>query len=164
VLDGGPCSVGVESTIIGFADEECLLYRPGGIPLEDIVNVVGPVRAARATEPTAPSAPGMLASHYAPRTPLELGNLEELVARHAGRRIGVLAFERARDAHACRVLSARGDLSEAARTLFAALAELDASGAEVLCAERVPDVGLGLAINDRLSRAAEPGAAGDPQA
>ena len=76
-----------------------------------------------------------------------------LLERHAGRRVGVLAFETSRPAHACRVLSPTGDLGEAARGLFAALRELDASGAEVLLAEPVPERGLGVAINDRLERA-----------
>lgn len=154
VLDGGACTVGVESTIVGFEGERCLLYRPGGLALEQLAEVVGAVEEAHQPAPAAPQAPGMLASHYAPRTPLLLGALDDLIAEHEGDRIGVLAFEEPREAHACRVLSARGDLAEAARTLFAALRELDASGAELLLAEPVPERGLGRAINDRLRRAA----------
>ena len=163
VLDGGPCTVGVESTIVGFDGERCLLYRPGGTPLEELVALVGPIGPVgdeRRTTQTAPSAPGMLPSHYAPRTPLHLGDLDELLEQHTGRRVGVLAFDRPRAGHACRVLSSTGDLPEAARRLFAALRELDASGAELLLAEPVPERGLGRAINDRLrraSRALEPG-------
>ncbi len=154
VLDGGPCTVGVESTIVGFEGERCLLYRPGGVPLEKLEELVGPLEDARQEAPTSPVTPGMLPSHYAPRTPLELGNLDELLERHAGQRCGVLSFEREREAHCCRVLSLPGDLSEAAQRLFAALRELDGSGAEVLLAEPVPERGLGRAINDRLRRAA----------
>lgn len=154
VLDGGACTVGVESTIVGFDGERCLLYRPGGVPTEELEALVGPLVDARSQAPTSPITPGMLPSHYAPRTPLELGDLDELLARHAGRRLGVLAFERERSALACRVLSAGGSLSEAAQRLFAALRELDASGAELLLAEPVPERGLGRAINDRLRRAA----------
>ena len=154
VLDGGSCAVGVESTIVGFEGERCLLYRPGGVPLEDLEDLVGPLVDARQSAPTSPVTPGMLPSHYAPRTPLELGDLDELLERHAGRRLGILSFEREREAHACRVLSPRGDLSEAAQRLFAALRELDAGDADLLLAEPVPDRGLGRAINDRLRRAA----------
>ncbi len=156
VLDGGPCEVGLESTIVGFQGERCLLYRPGGLPLEELERVVGPVPTAARTPETAPSAPGMLTSHYAPARTLLLGELDELVAEHAGSRLGVLAFREERAAHACRVLSPSGDLGEAARRLFAALRELDASGAELLVAEPVPESGLGRAINDRLRRAARP--------
>jgi len=152
ILDGGPCAVGVESTILGWEERRLVLYRPGGAPLEAIERIVGRVGAAQ--KRVLPAAPGMLAAHYAPRTPLELGELDPRLAQVAGRRVAVLAFERARPAHACRVLSARGDLAEAARTLFSSLRELDASGADLILAETVPDVGLGRAINDRLRRAA----------
>lgn len=152
ILDGGPCSVGVESTIVGWEDGRAVLYRPGGTPLEAIESIVGRVDPAQ--KRVLPAAPGMLAAHYAPRTPLELGDLDTRLAQLAGRPVAVLAFERARAAHACRVLSTRGDLAEAARSLFSSLRELDASGAELILAEAVPDTGLGRAINDRLRRAA----------
>jgi L-threonylcarbamoyladenylate synthase len=152
VLDGGPCRVGVESTIVGREDGRWVLYRPGGVPLEAIEQVVG--RVDPAARRVVPASPGMLEAHYAPRTPLLLGDLDELLRAHADRRVAVLAFERPRTAHACRVLSPAGDLAEAAHALFAALRELDASEAELLLAERVPEDGLGRAINDRLRRAA----------
>lgn len=156
VLDGGPCRVGVESTIVGWQDGRPVLHRPGGVPLEAFEEHVGPLEAAAPIEADAPRpvAPGSLSSHYAPRTPLTLGSLDELLARHAGRRVGVLAFQREREATTCRVLSPTGDLFEAARGLFAALRELDRAGCERLLAEPVPEEGLGRAINDRLRRAA----------
>ncbi|MCY3001567.1 MAG: L-threonylcarbamoyladenylate synthase [Planctomycetota bacterium] len=152
ILDGGACSVGVESTILGWEAGACVLYRPGGAPLEAIEELVG--RVSPAQRRILPAAPGMLAAHYAPRTPLELGDLNALLAQHAHERVAVLAFERARPAFASRVLSRSGDLAEAARNLFAALRELDASGAERILAEPAPEQGLGRAINDRLRRAA----------
>ncbi|MBM3988165.1 MAG: threonylcarbamoyl-AMP synthase [Planctomycetes bacterium] len=155
ILDGGTCAVGVESTILGWEERRLVLYRPGGTPLEAIERIFGHVGAAQRR--VLPAAPGMLAAHYAPRTPLELRELGELDARLAGlagRRVAVLAFDRARPAHACRVLSARGDPAEAAHRLFSSLRELDASGADLILAEPVPEVGLGRAINDRLRRAA----------
>lgn len=152
VLDGGPCSIGVESTIVGWEEGRSVLLRPGGIPLEAIEDVVGPLAAARVRP--RPASPGSLEAHYAPRTPLVLGVLDELIELHSDKRVGVLAFRAPRVAAACRVLAPDGDLSTAARRLFAALRELDASGAELLLAEPVPETGLGRAINDRLRRAA----------
>lgn len=152
VLDGGPCEVGVESTIVGWEDGRCVLYRPGGVPLEALAPIVGPLQ--RATPRATPTAPGMLLAHYAPRTPLLFEPPDERLARSGAARIAVLAFSRARPAYACRVLSSSGDLREAARNLFAALRELDRAGAELIVAEPAPDEGLGLAINDRLRRAA----------
>lgn len=152
ILDGGPCDVGVESTIIGWEGDRWVLYRPGGIALEAIETVIGSV--AHAVKQVLPAAPGMLESHYAPRTPVHVGEIGELLPRFAGRRIGIIAFRDAHPAHRCIVLSEHGDLSEAARKLFAALRELDASDCEVILAERFPEEGLGRAINDRLRRAA----------
>lgn len=152
ILDGGPCSIGVESTIVGWEAGRAVLYRPGGTPVEALERVIGRVDPVQ--RHVLPVAPGMLAAHYAPRAPLELGDIDTRLSQLAGERVGVLAFERPRAAFACRVLSERGDLAEAARRLFAHLRELDASGVERILAEPVPDRGLGRAINDRLRRAA----------
>lgn len=152
ILDGGPCEVGVESTIIGWEGDRWVLYRPGGIALEAIEAVIGSV--VHAVKQVLPAAPGMLESHYAPRTPVHVGDIEELIPRFAGKRIGIISFREAHAAQWCMVLSERGDLSEAARTLFAALRELDSSDCEAILAERFPEEGLGRAINDRLRRAA----------
>lgn len=152
ILDGGPCEVGVESTIIGWEVDRWVLYRPGGIALEAIEAVIGSV--AQAVKQVLLAAPGMLDSHYAPRTPVHVGDIEALLPRFAGKRIGIISFREAHAAHRCVVLSERGDLSEAARILFTALRDLDSSDCEVILAERFPEEGLGRAINDRLRRAA----------
>ncbi|MEM1059284.1 MAG: L-threonylcarbamoyladenylate synthase [Verrucomicrobiota bacterium] len=154
ILDGGPCEVGVESTIIGFGPDGPRLLRAGGVPLEEIEAVAGPV--APAPGPTArPEAPGMLASHYAPRTPLRLEN-DGAPAEH-GPDIGWLLFGPTGSFtpdHALN-LSPAGDLREAAARLFQALRELDEDPAvRLICARPVPERGLGRAINDRLRRAA----------
>lgn len=152
ILDGGPCAIGVESTIIGWENGQCVLYRAGGIPVEAIEAVIGRVGGAQGR--VLPVAPGMIESHYAPRKPLFVGDVPALLKEHAGRRCAVIAFSTHYDAWRCGTLSASGDISEAARALFATIRTFDASDAEVILAEVFPNEGLGRAINDRLRRAA----------
>jgi L-threonylcarbamoyladenylate synthase len=142
VLDGGRCPVGLESTIVGF-DPVPTLLRPGGLPAEALEAALGGALAT--VLPQTPNAPGQLASHYAPAAPLRLDATE---ARPGERLIGFgpVAGEV--------TLSASGDLVEAAANLFHALRALD--GAAPLAVAPIPDHGLGLAINDRLRRAAAP--------
>lgn len=163
ILDGGPCRVGVESTVLWLAGEgPPRLLRPGGVPLEEIEALAGEVLLGpppEEAETTAdhPLAPGMLARHYAPRTPLTL--VQEGQAAHlAGEAAGLLAWRRCDSPERWKnveILSATGDLRESAANLFAALRRLDAAGCASLVAERVPDKGLGRAINDRLHRASQ---------
>jgi L-threonylcarbamoyladenylate synthase len=160
VLDGGPCPVGVESTIVSFASGSPALLRHGGLPLEEIEALLGPLAAATAQETAAPSAPGMLPQHYAPRTRLQLvsGPIPPPLQRTL--RLGALAFQAVSSPGsfaAIEVLSAQGDLREAATRLFGAMRRLDEQHLDLIWAERVPDVGLGRAINDRLRRAAGQG-------
>jgi L-threonylcarbamoyladenylate synthase len=154
VLDGGPCRVGIESTVLALASDGPMLLRAGGTPVEEIERVVGPVRRPGA-DPDRPSSPGQCARHYASRTPLIL--CEDLRDDPVSPRSGLLTLgppgTRGRF-EAVEVLSASGNLQEAAANLFAALYRLDALGLDRILAVKVPDVGLGLAINDRLRRAA----------
>ncbi len=155
ILDGGPCEVGLESTIISFVEGEPLLLRPGGIPLEEIESTIGKVRIGSMNNEK-PSAPGMLPKHYAPRTPILLDWCEEDVARYGNRKMGLLAFNEVRHSlkfDRVEVLSEKGDLREAAANLFAALRRLDGLNLDLILAESVPEVGLGRAIMDRLRRA-----------
>ncbi|MCO6482966.1 MAG: threonylcarbamoyl-AMP synthase [Flavobacteriales bacterium] len=154
ILDGGPCAVGVESTIIGWDAESrgWVLYRPGGTPVEAVEAVIGRVPKARKT--VLPVSPGTLESHYAPRKPVLIGAVPELMREHAGKRIGVISLRTDHGATVNHVLSPKGDLGEAARNLFAALRALDAGDVELILAEEFPPEGLGAAINDRLGRAA----------
>jgi L-threonylcarbamoyladenylate synthase len=152
VLDGGPCPVGVESTVLDLSGPEPRLLRPGGLDRIMLERVIGPL-AREADAPTAaPRSPGQLASHYAPRLPLRLD------ARTVAPDEALLAFgpEVLEGAHAVLNLSATGDLAEAARNLFAMLRELDRSGARAIAVTPIPGVGLGEAIRDRLRRAAAP--------
>lgn len=155
VLDGGPCEVGVESTVVGMG-EPAVLFRPGGTPRAALEQVLGPLIAA-ADPGSRPRSPGQLASHYAPRTPVALapsplGPDDDLQGAAVLRYADGPAL---RGACAVEVLSPGGDPAEAARRLFAALRSLDAVGAPRIVAELCPDTeGLGHAINDRLRRAA----------
>ncbi len=156
ILDGGPCMVGLESTIVGFEDDMPVIFRKGGIPIEAIEQVAGPVKVNEHSSSN-PSAPGMLLNHYAPGTPLVLGNLQQLYEQYKDVRVGVMAFRQSlSDVPVSQqiVLSMSGNFVEAAQHLFAGLRYLDGLHLDVILAELLPEVHLGRAINDRLRRAA----------
>ncbi len=145
ILDGGPCKVGLESTIIGF-DPEPTLLRPGGLPVEAIEQCLGQP-LAEPTHSKTPTAPGQLASHYAPNAAIRLN------VNSANPDETLLGFGPVD----CDLnLSTGGDLVEAAAKLFNALRELDAQGVKKIAVSPISDHGLGRAINDRLKRAAAP--------
>lgn len=153
VLDGGPCPVGVESTIVRIDGERAVLLRPGGVAREAIERVIG--HALERPNETKVEAPGMLASHYAPAAPLRL-NVKAPAANEV-----FLAFGPAPADHPYTLsLSETGDLTEAAANLFVRLREADAlcaaSSLSAIAAAPMPETGLGEAINDRLRRAAAP--------
>jgi L-threonylcarbamoyladenylate synthase len=156
IVDGGPVEVGVESTIVGCFDAPVLL-RPGGLPRGEIERVLGRalVQPPEDTDSDTgqPLAPGMLASHYAPRTPVRL-NAESVEAGEALLAFGSYAAPGVDAAAAVMNLSARGDLNEAAANLFGYLRALDTKGARAIAVMPIPHHGLGEAINDRLRRAA----------
>ncbi|MBY0471582.1 threonylcarbamoyl-AMP synthase [bacterium] len=166
ILDGGPCSIGVESTVVRVdASGKVFMLRPGGVSVQDLERCLG-ARVEKETSSQLAS-PGMLESHYAPTKPLYL--LESLPKKTA-RSVGFLAAQKA-DAQKIQqieaklgekpsfvqILSARGNTEEAARNLFSFLRELDQSPVECLVAESWPSSeGLGHAINDRLQKASHP--------
>lgn len=159
ILDGGPCPLGVESTILSMAGTWPELLRPGSITLTEIRQVAGPVLKADASGTVA--APGQLARHYATRTPLTILTAQGMRSVvPLGERAGLLAMAAPchTDNRFCsiEVLSPSGDLRESARNLFAALRRLDAKGFDHLYAEPCDEQGLGLAIMDRLRRCAAP--------
>jgi L-threonylcarbamoyladenylate synthase len=158
IVDGGPVSVGVESTIIGCF-ETPLLLRPGGLPRTAIEQVLGHAVGRPPEEPEThsgqPLAPGMLASHYAPRTQVRL-NAHRLEPGEALLAFGPNPIPGDEAAAATLNLSARGDLTEAAANLFSHLRALDIANARAIAVMPVPHEGLGEAINDRLRRAAVP--------
>jgi L-threonylcarbamoyladenylate synthase len=170
IVDGGPCSVGVESTVIDATGEIAVVLRPGGMPLERIREIVGEVRVPERKDNAAIVSPGQLDSHYAPRAALYLYDFgalpEALRASRGGASASrsdsvAVAFDGRRAAALeetglfgkVYALSPRGEMREAAARLFALLHDLDAEGCGAIFAEKVPEEGLGRAINDRLYRA-----------
>jgi L-threonylcarbamoyladenylate synthase len=152
ILDGGPTTLGLESTVLSLVDETPILLRPGAVTTEALEAVMDG-RLARQGEATGnPTSPGQLASHYAPRAALRL-NAYNWQPDEAALAFGAIAESPAR---AFINLSPSGDLVEAAANLFAALRSLDASGAPAIAVTPIPPHGLGEAINDRLQRAAAP--------
>jgi L-threonylcarbamoyladenylate synthase len=153
ILDGGPSRHGLESTIIASLEGRAALLRPGAITQEAIESALGsPIDVLGASRPQ-PSAPGQLASHYAPNANLRLGATDAAVDEAALDFGGSLS----RSAAGARLdLSPSGDLVEAASNLFSYLRALDATGAARIAVARIPQHGLGAAINDRLHRAAAP--------
>ena len=145
ILDDGPCTVGLESTILGIASEGPVLLRPGGLATERIEDLLGETLRQR-EDSEGLSAPGQMLSHYAPAAAVRLN-------ANAARAGEVLLGFGPMD---CDLnLSPTGDLAEAAANLFDHLHRLDATGRPIAVAP-VPVQGLGLAINDRLRRAAAP--------
>ncbi|MBM4257443.1 MAG: threonylcarbamoyl-AMP synthase [Deltaproteobacteria bacterium] len=156
ILDGGPCTVGVESTVCACTEEQAVILRPGGVAIEEIEAVIGPVQVGATTHPDRRS-PGTLASHYAPRVPLSLiAAGAPLLRPQSGERVGLLLLKpRPVEGYATvEFLSRDGNLVQAAANLFAALRRLDNLGLDRVIAESVSEHGLGRAIMDRLRRAA----------
>ena len=165
ILDGGPCQVGVESTVLQLTAEGAALLRPGGISVEDIEEIVGqlvkpPVTKSLSRENQGLPAPGNLESHYAPTTPLQICHRDKTgeIVNPIGPndRVGLLSFTPVSNFQSftkCEVLSEQGDLREAAANFFAALRRLDAARLDLILADFFPEVGLGRALNDRLRRA-----------
>jgi L-threonylcarbamoyladenylate synthase len=149
VLDGGPCRVGIESTVLDLSMRRPVLLRPGGVTLEALEAVLGPIERA-SDDPATPKSPGMLASHYAPALPLRLN------ATSVGAGEALLAFGADAPTGAAETLwlSRTGDVDEAAAHLFAMLRTLDRPDFTAIAVMPIPEGGLGRAINDRLKRAA----------
>lgn len=157
ILDGGACGVGVESTIVGWNENnELELYRLGGVAVEAIEQLIGKTIKHHKKITDNPHAPGQLKSHYATNTPLYLGNINQLLPEFAGKKILLINFQQYHPALAKEqqlILSESGSTGEAAKNLFRVLREADQLQADVILAEQLPDEGLGKAVNDRLERA-----------
>jgi L-threonylcarbamoyladenylate synthase len=163
VLDGGACTNGIESTILGFENDEPVIYRLGSISIEAIEAVVGKLQIKNILidhqKAIVPDAPGMLARHYAPKTTTVLStDVAKSIRKFKGKRIGVLSFQSKSESGAVVfqiVLSETANFEEAASKLYSALHQLDSQNLEIIIVEQLPNYGLGRSINDRLMRATE---------
>jgi L-threonylcarbamoyladenylate synthase len=156
ILDGGTCRVGLESTIVGIEEDQLCVYRLGGLAIEDIEKVAGKIEL-RINNSSNPSAPGQLKSHYAPAKPLFIGNIDELINQNPDKKIAVICFGKEKFKGEDLIifnLSKEKKTEEAALNLFRYLRQADESAADIVICEKLPDAGLGRAINDRLRRAA----------
>ncbi len=153
ILDGGPCWVGIESTIVGFEGETPIIFRKGGLEIEAIEAIVGKVIINEHSDSN-PSAPGMLKSHYSPNLPIEIWQNDIETNRE---KVGAIVFSKYlpnTDPKNQLILSKSGDYNEAARNVFAFLRAAELLDIDKLYVELLPEIGLGRAINDRLRRAA----------
>jgi L-threonylcarbamoyladenylate synthase len=154
ILDGGACQIGVESTIVGFENGKTIVYRLGGLAIEDIEKVIGKVEV-QVNSSSNPKAPGLLKSHYAPKKPFFLEPIDTFFEKNKNKKIGVLSFQKNYSfAEKIEILSPKGDLKEAAKNLFSAMRHLDQQEIDCIVTEPFPAENLGFAINDRLQRAA----------
>lgn len=154
ILDGGASEVGLESTIVGFEDGKVIIYRLGGLSVEDIEGVVGKVEL-QVNSSSDPRAPGQLKSHYAPGKKLYLENTEPTEVDYSkAAYIGFDNLHKDIKPENQLLLSKTSNLNEAAQKLFAALRKTDALDVDIVIAAKFPESGLGMAINDRLKRAA----------
>lgn len=157
ILDGGKCQVGIESTIVGMENDDLVIYRLGGVSINQLRNVFkGNIKINPST--SHPESPGMTLSHYAPSKLLYLGEKKDLLLNHEIKGAAILCFSKkwqeVNDNQQW-VLSENADFEEAAHKLFSFLREMDESDATHILAEKLPDEGLGVAINDRLFRASQ---------
>ena len=160
IIDGGVTSHGVESTIVSFdeSDENAItILRSGPVTAEQLAQF-GAVHFSKPDDEKNPLAPGQLKSHYAPRTPMKfLSEISDLKTELASRRCGLLAWRKPSNEAgfaAIELLSENENLRESAANLFAAMRRLDEANLDLILAEPVPEIGLGVAIMDRLRKAA----------
>jgi L-threonylcarbamoyladenylate synthase len=152
ILDGGKCSVGVESTIIQLYENEIYLLRPGGLSKEEIEKEIGEIKTG-IININKPNAPGQLPFHYSPQTPLKFFNKKFLDEK---KKIGMLFFKENKidfPFAETKILSPSGDLREAAANLFSLLHELEKENLDLILVETIEEKGLGRAIMDRLRKA-----------
>jgi L-threonylcarbamoyladenylate synthase len=154
ILDGGDCQIGIESTIVGLENNEIVVYRKGGLKISDIENLIGKVKVNTHSSSN-PQAPGMLKSHYAPKKNVVLIESEKDILDNNNS--AFLGFDLALSNFPIEnqyLLSPKGDYQEAARNLFSYLRKLDELNIETIYIKLLPEIDLGIAINDRLRRSA----------
>lgn len=154
ILDGGVCTLGLESTVVAIEDDTIIILRLGATTPE----MLAPFARVKIQTQTGASSlsPGLLKSHYAPKTRLVVGDIQTLLEAHRAKRVAVLVLwelPHAPNIVSAEILSAKRDLTEAAHNLFSAMRRLDSAGADIILAEHMPEESFGFAINDRLERA-----------
>ncbi|HUH75507.1 MAG TPA: L-threonylcarbamoyladenylate synthase [Chitinophagales bacterium] len=152
ILDGGACDVGIESTIVGFENNEAIIYRLGGLSVDEIEAIIGKVKIQN-NQASNPKAPGMIAVHYAPKKPLILVNDFSEIEDEPQNAYLIFGANIEVDIERQFFLSSTQDYYEAAAKLYAMMRHLDESKFSKIIVQRLPDIGLGKAINDRLFRA-----------
>lgn len=155
ILDGGPCQVGVESTIAEVVNDQVVLHRLGAVTAEEMEAVTG-LKVVLPSETEKPATSGQMKSHYATRIPLYRGDIPALLKEYEDKNVATISFSKSYEGlkrgHQY-ILSPKGDLHEAAQMLFAVMRNIDEFNFDVILTEMFPDEGLGRAINDRLGRA-----------
>lgn len=159
ILDGGPCKVGLESTIIGFPDGQPTVLRKGGYSVEALEDILGQPLAVNTHSNSRPDAPGMLSKHYSPGVEMVLLGKKSAVYTPISEKDALITFGKHwrppnSPPYDIYNLSPTGDLPEAAAKLFAVLREIAGKDYQKVYVNSIPDIGLGRAINDRLGRAA----------
>jgi L-threonylcarbamoyladenylate synthase len=156
VLDGGTSKNGLESTIIGFIDNQAVLFRHGAISIEEIEAVIGKI-TIKTSAKDQPDAPGMLLKHYAPNTPTFVtDDVKSMINSFSRKKVGLILFKdkiENADKHYYEVLAENGDLQVAGANLYAAMHRLDKQQLDAIIIEKLPNIGIGRSINDRLERA-----------
>jgi len=157
ILSGQACKLGIESTIIGFAHTKPIIYRLGSMSLEALEQLIGPLTMAH-DSPGHLQTPGSLVGHYSPHKILKIGTIQTLISQYQDQRLGILTFDQyykeVDPEYQVRLAPTTGSLEEAATNLFAALRKLDQMPIDLILGTYVPNIKLGRAINDRLTRAA----------
>ncbi|AXO16806.1 L-threonylcarbamoyladenylate synthase [Thalassospira indica] len=161
ILDGGPCGVGLESTVIDLTTDRVVMLRPGGVTADQVSELLGTDVVMAESDDTAPKSPGMMTSHYAPGLPVRLEATSADPAKYGDEVLLGFGDCNTKGFDAVLWLSKSGNDIEAAANLFAKLHEADQSHFAGIAIAPIPDKGLGIAINDRLKRASAPRAPHD---
>ena len=155
ILDGGSCSVGIESTIIGFKKNKTLVYRLGSLAIENIEKTIGKVDYNFSNKN---SLPGSFKNHYSPTKKLFLGNIKELINEHKNKKIGILCYNKKYklvDNNLQIVLSKNSSLKEASKNLYSSLYLLDNMDIDIIITTLLPNKSIGKSINDRIIKSSE---------
>jgi len=155
ILDGGICSIGIESTIVGFRNDKPVIYRLGGISVEEIERIFGTVRVQTTFQNCKIISPGSMKSHYSPKKKLVVGDIDAMIKKYADKKIGVLVFDKYQEDKVYHqvMLAPDGSLETAAKNLFGSMRLLDSLPIDIILTSLVKNEGIGKAINDRLKKA-----------